>query len=194
MFNITFSKKGAAPGTGVSIHGKNIKLIVGLGNPGGEYKGTYHNVGSMFLDYLYSVLTGRQAEKPEWKKEKLFEYVKLGNIILARPTVYMNTSGRSVKKLLLYFKIKPAEILVLHDDSDIPLGNHKISYARGSAGHYGIESITKSIGTNEYSRLRLGVRYGNEQAGKFVLKKIGKQQLQILEKLFDEIKTSYFEV
>ena len=110
----------------------------------------------------------------------------------------MNESGRAISAAIKYFKIKPEEILIVHDDSDIEIGKYKISFGRGSAGHNGVESIIKSLKTKDFWRLRIGIRPNirinqskisiNQRlkASAFVLKKISKKDLKILEKVFEE--------
>lgn len=165
------------------------KLIIGLGNPGREYENTYHNVGHIFID----ALAGGSA----FKKEKYFEYLKKGGRVCAKTSTFMNHSGGAVASAKKYFQVKPGEILVVHDDSDIPLGNFKLSFGRGSAGHGGIESIIKSLRTNKFHRLRIGVRPSREikrtKASGLVLKKIGAKEKKILGDLFAEWRARYLE-
>lgn len=167
-----------------SLYG--VKLIIGLGNPGSEYKNTYHNVGRLFIDHL-------AGKKANFRKESSFEYLELSNLLtLVKPLTFMNQSGGAALNARKYFNSKPREILVVHDDSDIPSGNFKLSFGRGSAGHQGIESIIKSLKTNKFYRLRIGirpavVRQRRTKAGELVLKKIPTREKQILKKLFREV-------
>lgn len=183
---------------------KKIKLIIGLGNPDEKYKNTYHNVGKLMLDYLRKKI---ECDSRSMKHE-LFEFYKLNNRIIVKPLTFMNESGKAVKAALDYFKFKPEEILAVHDDSDIELGKYKISFARGSAGHKGIKSIIKSLGTKNFWRLRIGIHPSKKvtsyklpaegetrhrrqvirmKAGELVLKKIKKEDLATLQKLFEII-------
>jgi len=109
----------------------------------------------------------------------------------------MNQSGNFVKAALKKYKIKPEEVLIVHDDSDIELGKYKISFGRGSAGHRGVESIIKSLGAKNFWRLRIGIRrrltrtlrgLTQTKAIDLVLKKINKKDLEVLEKVFQTIK------
>jgi PTH1 family peptidyl-tRNA hydrolase len=162
-----------------------VRLIIGLGNPGEEYKNTYHNTGALFADYFAAALG-----TPIFKKAGSFEYKKTQDLIIAKALVYMNDSGAAVSKAIKYFKIKPGNTLIAHDDSDITLGDFKLSFGRKSAGHHGIESVIKSIKTTDFYRLRIGVRPPNEvkrkKAGDFVLKSISAANRKVLEKTFDE--------
>ena len=110
-----------------------MKLVVGLGNPGNEYKNTRHNVGYIVVDnYLGSVL---------WQKKFQGLIYKKNNTIFLKPTTYMNLSGISVKKVIDYYKIPIDNILIIHDDLDLPLGKYKIKFNSSSGGHNGIKSL-----------------------------------------------------
>ncbi|MDP3991545.1 MAG: aminoacyl-tRNA hydrolase [Candidatus Colwellbacteria bacterium] len=174
-----------------------IKLAIGLGNPGPEYRNTYHNVGRLFIDHLAS-------ERANFKRRSSFEYFQLTNLLtLVKPLTFMNQSGGATLNARKYFNSKPREILVVHDDSDLPLGSFKLSFGRGSAGHQGIESVIKSLKTNKFYRLRIGVRptkalpAGRQarrvKASELVLKKIPAGERRILQNLFGKLGVLYFE-
>ena len=130
-------------------------LVVGLGNPGEKYEKTRHNLGFMVLDALAQ----------EWNlspciKRKLSSLVchqRQKSLVLAWPQTMMNTSGLAVGKLAYFYKIKPGDIWIIHDDIDLSLGKIKIKKGGGSAGHRGVESIAKQLGTDQFVRFRLGV-------------------------------------
>ena len=168
-----------------------IKLLIGLGNPGKEFENTYHNVGQLFADEL----AGQDAK---FKKEKYFEYIKDGKPVIIKTSTFMNQSGGAVTAAKKYFSVKPNQILIVHDDSDIPLGSFKLSFARSSAGHQGVESIIKSLRTNRFYRLRIGVRPPREirrtKANDLVLKKIPKREMKNLKDLFREIGLQHLKV
>lgn len=151
----------------------NVKLVIGLGNPDKKYKNTYHNIGFLALDYL--------AENPQFFDSKFM-----------KSDVYMNISGDFVKKAVKKYKIRPEELMVVHDDSDIELGKYKISFARNSAGHHGVDSIINSLGTKNFWRLRIGIgkirKSAKKKAANLVLKKIARSDWEILKKTFSEIK------
>ncbi len=134
-------------------------LIVGLGNPGDKFKGTRHNLGFESADDLR-----RKFELGEFHHEEKFkaEIVKNSEIILVRPQTYMNLSGMAVGEIARYFKIDPQEIIVIHDELDLPVGHIKIRLGGSDAGHHGIESIIKELGTDQFIRVRLGI--GNLRA------------------------------
>lgn len=157
-----------------------MKLIVGLGNPGKQYMKTRHNAGFMFLDVLYAALM-KTRNAPVWELSKKFnaeiaECVFNGEkIILAKPMTFMNMSGQSVQLISHYYKLKPMDIIVAHDDKDLKLGDFKIQSDRGHAGHNGVRSIMDHLGTKSVTRIRLGIAPGNPKKIKdtsvFVLSK-----------------------
>ena len=146
---------------------REIKLIIGLGNPDPEYHETYHNTGHLFIDYL-----------------KSRGYPARPNFELLKTDVYMNQSGRYIKEALKKYKLQPEEILIVHDDADIPLGMFRLSFGRGSAGHQGVESIINALGTKNFWRLRPGIRKKRGKAGEFILKPIGRKDYSLLKEAF----------
>ncbi len=131
-------------------------LIVGLGNPGAEYRLTRHNFGFMVLDALaehWSV----QLKKIKFQAVYVEDRFKGNKVVLAKPLTFMNESGRSVAPLMRYFKVPTENMLVIHDDLDLPLGTLRIRPSGSSGGQRGIESITKLLGTQEFPRMRLGI-------------------------------------
>lgn len=162
----------------------NLKMIVGLGNPGDEYTGTYHSVGRLFLDFL-------AGEGATWKKTDSFRYRRDAGVILAESDVFMNESGRAARKALSFFKLKPGDVAIAHDDSDLPLGEYKIQFGRGSAGHNGVASVIAHFKTRDFIRIRIGIRKEDgrtrKKAGDFVLRKIGTAERKILDGVFRAI-------
>jgi len=147
-------------------------LIVGLGNPGLEYRYSRHNFGFMVIDALadhWSV----QLKKIKFKAVIAEDRFKGSKVILAKPLTYMNESGRSVAPLLRFYKCPPENMLVIHDDLDLPLGTLRIRPAGSTAGQRGMESITKLIGSQEFPRMRLGISRppGQMDPKDYVLKK-----------------------
>jgi len=171
----------------------NYTLIVGLGNPGEEYENTYHNVGFLALLAAKKSIeaAATETEAPFERYKNSFEYAKCGALAFVRPLTFMNESGRAVREAARMFHAKPDEIFVLHDDSDLTVGAIKISVGQNAAGHHGVESIIESLGSNEFTRARIGIRPANEvirkKAGEFVLKPIKKSDHAALEKVFEEI-------
>ena len=185
-------------------------FIIGLGNPGSQYTLTYHNVGWLALDYLIKTAaeTMTFVQKGKQKNFEFFKFINDHNLIFIKPLTFMNESGKAVLAAMKYFKIKPEEILVIHDDSDIELDKLKLSFGRGAAGHKGVQSIIDELKTSakggsvsggkNFSRLRIGIRpkassvrrqaSKRKEAGEMVLKKISPSDKLILDGLFNELK------
>ncbi|MBX6385774.1 MAG: aminoacyl-tRNA hydrolase [Microbispora sp.] len=131
-------------------------LVVGLGNPGPEYAGNRHNAGFMVLDELAARVGGRfkvhrsRAEVVEGRLAAL-------PVVLAKPLSFMNLSGGPVKALADFYKVTPDHIIVVHDELDIPYGALRAKSGGGDNGHNGLKSITKSLGTRDYLRIRFGI-------------------------------------
>ncbi len=169
-------------------------IIVGLGNPGEEFAGTFHNAGVMALAALakrYTEATSGDTDMAFKKHSDIFSYAKVGGVVFVRPLVFMNESGVAVREALKTFSAEPSDLVVLHDDSDLPLGEYKHSDGGGSAGHKGIQSIIDHIGTPDFTRVRIGIRNPHEgsrqKAGSFVLKKISKDDEAKLDAVFQTI-------
>ena len=134
-------------------------LIVGLGNPGIRYHNNRHNAGSLFLDWIHD-----SEKAKEWTiHSRQFAKLSLGElsghqVILAHPLEYMNESGKTVLILKNFYKIPLGNIIIIQDDTDLVFPTFKISFAKASAGHKGIESIVQAVGSNEFYRFRIGVR------------------------------------
>jgi PTH1 family peptidyl-tRNA hydrolase len=158
-----------------------MKLIAGLGNPGSEYKKTRHNLGFMVLDLLKNGLR-------EDKKDKVL-YYKDQDKIYALPQTYMNRSGEAVQGLMTFFKIKPDDLIVLHDDLDLKLGQIKIKKGGGTGGHNGLKSIDERIG-RDYWRIRMGI--GRPPLGydvsSFVLGRFTKEEEEQVAEMLEKTK------
>ncbi len=126
-------------------------LIVGLGNPGPKYRHTRHNIGFNVVDAL-----ARRWNLTFTQKYK-GEFAQHGGAILLKPLTFMNRSGESVKPAAHFYKLPPASILVITDDIDLPEFTLRLRMKGGSGGHNGLKSVTESLGTDEYPRLRIGV-------------------------------------
>jgi len=133
-----------------------MKLIVGLGNPGRSYAGNRHNIGFICLRYF------ARSQGIKFDRKKGLARIGAGTVegnklVLARPQTYMNNSGTSVSRLVRSFKVSPKDLLVIHDDLDLPPAKIRISSGSGSGGHKGINSIIEELGTREFTRLRVGI-------------------------------------
>lgn len=143
-----------------------IKLIVGLGNPGRQYEKTRHNAGFLFVDHL-----AQDLGVPFTQASKFYGEIAEGKLggekfLLLKPATYMNRSGQSVSTLLKYYKLRPDQMLVVHDELDFNPGVVKLKKNGGHAGHNGLRDIMAHLGANEFYRLRLGI--GRPPAGKAV--------------------------
>jgi PTH1 family peptidyl-tRNA hydrolase len=136
----------------------SIRLIVGLGNPGPEYEQTRHNAGFWLVDNL-AMSSGRSRLAREVRYNALAGKASIAgqDVWLLEPQTYMNRSGQSVGALARFFKIAPDEILVAHDELDLPPGSAKIKKGGSSGGHNGLKDITAALGTQDYWRLRIGI-------------------------------------
>jgi PTH1 family peptidyl-tRNA hydrolase len=144
-----------------------IKLFVGLGNPGPEYEATRHNAGFWWIDALVAQLGTRLVAERAY--QGLVARVNLANqaggpVWLLEPMTYMNKSGVSVAALARFFKIEPAQILVVHDELDLQPGQVKLKFGGSAAGHNGLKDIHAMLGTPDYWRLRLGIGHPGVKA------------------------------
>jgi len=160
-----------------------IKLFVGLGNPGAEYEATRHNAGFWWVDALSRDLKAPLAFDKSYYGQIARTNVADQNIWLLTPQTYMNLSGKSVAALAKFFKIKPEEILVAHDELDVIPGQVKLKFGGSHAGHNGLRDIHAQLGTGDYWRLRLGVGHpGNkDEVVDWVLRKPAQEQRVAIE-------------
>lgn len=168
------------------------RFLIGLGNPGKEYEHTYHNVGRLALDEIVRSLHGGETPSFSHPPRAHFEYVRTGNLIFIRPRVFMNESGMAIQEALSFFKGKPEETILLHDDSDLRLGSWKYASLRGTAGHHGVESAVQALGGNAFARIRIGTRPKDtpgvrKKAGEFVLRPIRREDEKLLQLVFTEL-------
>lgn len=162
-----------------------MKLIVGLGNPGEEYKKTRHNAGFMFVDKL----AGKENFSLDKKQE--VEVLSLGNFLLVKPQTFMNDSGRAVRKIMDFYKLGSSDLIVVHDDLDIAFGEYKIQKEKGPKVHNGIKSVEQYLGRTDFWRVRIGidnrqpdVSYGT--GADYVLSSLSKVEIKDLEKVFED--------
>lgn len=166
-----------------------IKLIVGLGNPGSEYENTRHNAGAIFLFEL--ARQHHSTLKPEKKFHGLYGKIHLTghDIHLLFPTTFMNKSGQAVQAIAQFYKIQPEEILVAHDELDIPAGTLKLKKGGGHGGQNGLRDIIAKLSQNKnFSRIRLGIGHPGDakKVTGHVLGKLGKQESTQLDNIIDE--------
>ncbi|HEY0842988.1 aminoacyl-tRNA hydrolase [Methylotenera sp.] len=167
-----------------------IKLFVGLGNPGEKYAATRHNAGFWWVDQVAAATNSKLAVDA-----KFFGFAgKLNPTAdswLIKPTTFMNASGKAVAALANYYKISPAEILVIHDELDLPAGSIKMKFGGGHGGHNGLRDIHAALGTPDYWRLRVGIGHpgSKNEVVNFVLKAPTKdEQHAIDDSIYDSSK------
>jgi len=161
-------------------------LIVGLGNPGEDYEKTRHNAGFLFINKL----AGKEKYEVDRKMEA--EVLKKGDLILAKPYTFMNDSGRSVRKIVDYYKLSIENVVIVHDDLDIAFGEYKIQKEKGPKVHNGIKSVEQYLGRVDFLRVRIGI--DNRQPGvsygtgaDYVLSKMSKEELKEIDGTMDEV-------
>lgn len=160
-----------------------MKLIVGLGNPGLEYKNTRHNIGFIIIDDF-----ARSYGIESWKNKFNGDYqdVVINNekVILLKPLSYMNLSGEVVKKFVDFFKIDINDILIINDDLDLKIGSFKLKPSGSSGGHNGLKNIELHLGTKNYKRLKIGISNNkNIDTKDYVLGKFSNEEMEILSKI-----------
>jgi len=164
-------------------------LIVGLGNPGKKFQRTRHNLGFRVLDQF--------AKREKFSKFQLFKNLKSlisggkineKEVILVKPQTFMNSSGKTVKKIVKTYTLVPKNLIIIHDDIDLSLGKIRISIGRGAAGHKGVQSIIDELKTKGFVRFRIGIKPRSykleaKNLAKFVLQKFNKKEEKILKEI-----------
>ena len=163
-----------------------IKLIVGLGNPGRKYSKNRHNAGFLLLDELARVEGAVFSRQVRFFSDLAEVNSGLSRLYLLKPSTFMNRSGQAVSSMMKYYKIKPEEILVVHDELDFDVGTLKFKAGGGHGGHNGLRDIIASIGVKEFKRLRVGIgRPGaGMQVADYVLSDFSKNDLQQISGLY----------
>ena len=174
-----------------------MRLIVGLGNPGGEYVGTRHNVGFDAVDRLAEKLGWIKPGDFDRKSKSKFEGLVFDGvlntssgdekILLLKPLTFMNCSGRSVKQVMAFYQVEPKDLLVLLDDLALPCGKLRLRAGGSSGGHNGLKDIERSLGTSDYPRLRIGIdpAPARVQGRDYVLGHWTKEQKELLNPALD---------
>ena len=161
-------------------------LLVGLGNPGRQYKDTRHNFGFMLIDRIAVRLNARgmKVQSKAIVTNAIYEDRKL---ILAKPQTYMNLSGQSVQGLVNFYKIPLTNVMVLSDDLDIPFGTIRIRAAGGPGGQRGLSSVIENLGTKDFPRLRLGIGRppGRMDPANFILQNFSRDEMKSISEILD---------
>jgi PTH1 family peptidyl-tRNA hydrolase len=161
-------------------------IIAGLGNPGPEYAGNRHNAGHMVVDLLAERI-GARFKAHRTRNEVADGRLAGFPVTLAKPRTFMNTSGGPLAALTSFYKVTPERVVVVHDELDIPFGAVRLKLGGGDNGHNGLRSITKSLGTNDYHRVRIGIGRppGRMDAATFVLRDFSAAERKELPLLID---------
>lgn len=161
-------------------------LVVGLGNPGREYRDTRHNIGFMVIERLCAKL-GARLNKVQSKALIGSGILEGRKVIMAKPQTFMNLSGQSVGGLVRFYKVPMGQIIVAHDDLDLPLGMIRIRPGGGSAGQKGMASIIQQLGTQNFARLRLGIGRppGQMDPSDYVLQRFHSSEQDVLDLVLD---------
>jgi PTH1 family peptidyl-tRNA hydrolase len=159
-------------------------LILGLGNPGRRYQFTRHNIGFMVLEKIaaqWEVDLKQKSFDALWNRGKIAGI----NVLLAMPQTYMNLSGKAARKLLAYFKMDISNLIVIHDDLDLPFGKLRLKTGGGDAGHKGLKSITTCIGSADFIRVRMGIGKPSDKSRveDYVLERFGSEEAAVLPRI-----------
>lgn len=169
-----------------------IRLIVGLGNPGPDYEQTRHNAGFWLVDNLANSLPNARLQRESGFNAMVAKTTIGGNQLwLLEPQTYMNRSGQSVGAIARFYKINPDEVLVVHDELDLPPGAAKLKKGGSSGGHNGLKDITSALGTQDYWRLRIGIGHPrtlnqNQPVADFVLHRPRREEQLLIDEAIEK--------
>lgn len=163
-------------------------LVAGLGNPGEKYHLTRHNIGFLFVDYLADKLRVNFSAT-KWQADAAKAMFSNEQVLLLKPQTFMNLSGNAVAGAAAFYKIPPEQIIVIHDDLDMPLGRVKVVVNRGTGGHNGIRSIVSLLGSKDFIRIKAGI--GRPVAGipveRYVLTKMNDSEIECVQSMMASV-------
>ena len=161
------------------------RLVVGLGNPGAEYSETRHNAGFWFCERLAAELGARFAHESRF--HGLVANARAAGVWLLMPQTYMNRSGQAIGALARFYRITPAEILVVRDELDVPPGQLRLKFGGGLGGHNGLKDTSAHLGTNDYWRLRIGIGHPGDrnEVVNYVLKPARREEQALIDESID---------
>ena len=164
-----------------------LQLIVGLGNPGGQYEATRHNAGFWLLDTIANRYGGTFSSESKFKGEVCKVSAEGRNLWLLKPTTFMNRSGDAVRALKEFYKIDLSDILVVHDELDLQPGTARIKKGGGHGGHNGLRSVIANCGGADFFRLRIGIGHPGDrsQVSNFVLRKPSQEEFRLIQDSID---------
>ena len=163
-----------------------LRLVVGLGNPGAEYAETRHNAGFWFCERLADKLGVRFSHESRF--HGLVANAREAGVWLLMPQTFMNRSGQAIGALARFYRIEPSEILVVHDELDIPPGQLRLKFGGGLGGHNGLKDTSAHLGTHDYWRLRIGIGHPGDRSDvvNFVLKPARREEQQQIDEAIDK--------
>jgi PTH1 family peptidyl-tRNA hydrolase len=167
----------------------NVWLVAGLGNPGPGYAGNRHNVGHMVLATLADRMSARfTTHKTNSAVAEGRSYPGGPRLVLAKPNTFMNLSGGPVAALLRFYSLPPEQLIVVHDELDLPFDSLRLKFGGGHGGHNGIRDIIQAIGSNEFTRIRVGIGRppGRQPAADFVLRDFSASERAVLPNLLED--------
>ena len=174
-----------------------MKLIVGLGNPGREYENTRHNIGFMMVDN-YTKKLGLSITSSKFNGLYTETLINGEKVIFLKPQSFINLSGEVIRKFVDYYKINLEDILIIHDDLDLPVGTYKIKQKGSSGGHNGLKNIELHLGTQEYKRIKIGISNNKLIDTKdYVLGKLSsedKDRMDDVKKIIMDVLNDYFKL
>jgi peptidyl-tRNA hydrolase, PTH1 family len=184
---------GTLPTSRTRMMAEEDFAIIGLGNPGPDYRLTRHNVGFLFVDFLAGRVNG-DFQATKWEAQLLRCSICRRRVFLVKPQTFMNRSGRSVAAFARFYSIEPARLIVVHDDIDMAPGRVKVVAGGGSGGHNGIKSIVQYLGSADFVRLKIGIgRPGIASAhpdmpvDAYVLSRFSAEELDLMAERFGQI-------
>ena len=157
-----------------------MKMIVGLGNPGKEYQNTRHNVGFMVLNYF----PGNNSWKEKFNAMYNIQVINGEKVLFVKPLTFMNLSGDAVQEFVNYYDIDLDDILIIHDDLDLPFGKYKLKVDSSAGGHNGVKSIINRLGSQDFARLKVGISHDRSIDTKdYVLGNFSKEDKEVFDKM-----------
>jgi PTH1 family peptidyl-tRNA hydrolase len=175
---------------------KGIRLVVGLGNPGLQYESTRHNVGYWFVELLAARNGGQFRMENKFHGLVCRLLIAGRDLRLLKPTTFMNRSGQSLVSVVRYFDIAPEQVLVVHDELDLPVGTLRLKQGGGYAGHNGLRDIINVLGTREFWRLRIGIDHPGDRGEvvNYVLERAPRDDENRIRGAFDEAESCLADV
>ncbi len=165
----------------------DLKAIIGLGNPGPKYTETRHNAGFRFVEQLARAHGGSFRQESKFHGELTDCFIEGAKYWCLKPQTFMNLSGQAVRALLSFYRIEPQQILVAHDEIDLPPGDVRLKFGGGHGGHNGLRDIISHLGTKEFHRLRIGVGHPGrkEQVVGYVLRSAPREEQALIDDSID---------